>query len=153
MKILFLHGWRAGPGGAKPRFLAQHGHSVLDPHLSDGDFDEAVRVAQTEFDRHRPDVVVGQSRGGTIAMNINSGDAQLVLLCPGWKKWGTVKSVKPGTLILHSRLDAIVPFADAEELVRNSGLPPFSLIETGNDHWLNDAGSLAIMLGACQGVG
>ena len=34
-------------------------------------------------------------------MNINSGDAKLVLLCPAWKKWGTAKTVKPGTVILH----------------------------------------------------
>lgn len=153
MRILFLHGWRAASGGIKPTFLAQHGHAVHDPHLPDEDFDEAVSVAQVEFDTHRPDVVVGQSRGGTIAMNINSGDTRLVLLCPGWKKWGTVKAVRPGTLIFHSRLDDIVPFADAEELVRNSGLPPYSLIEVGNDHWLNDAGSLEMMLGACERVG
>jgi hypothetical protein len=30
-------------------------------------------------------------------MNINNGEARLVLLCPAWKKWGTVKTVKPGT--------------------------------------------------------
>ena len=56
-------------------------------------------------------------------MNINSGEAKLVLLCPAWKKWGTVKTVKPGTVILHSRADDVVPFADSEELVKNSGLP------------------------------
>ena len=26
-------------------------------------------------------------------MNINPGDAKLVLLCPAWKKWGTAKTV------------------------------------------------------------
>ena len=60
-------------------------------------------IAQAEFDKHQPDVVVGSSRGGAVAMNINSGDAKLVLLCPAWKKWGTAKTVKPGTVILHSR--------------------------------------------------
>ena len=56
-------------------------------------------------------------------MNIDSGDAKLVLLCPAWKKYGTARTVKPGTVILHSRADDVVPFADSEELVRNSGLP------------------------------
>ena len=54
-------------------------------------------------------------------MNINSGEAKLVLLCPAWKKWGTARTVKPGTVILHSRADDVVPFADSEELVKNSG--------------------------------
>jgi hypothetical protein len=75
MTILFLHGWQSVPGSVKPAFLIQHGHEV----------------------------VVGSSRGGAVAMNINSGNARLVLLCPAWKKWGTVKTVKPGTVILSNK--------------------------------------------------
>ena len=82
-------------------------------------------------------------------MNINSGDARLVLLCPAWKKWGTARTVKPGTVILHSRADDVVPFADSEELVRNSGLPASALIEVGTDHRLADPEPLAAMLKAC----
>ena len=52
-----------------------------------------------------------------MAMNIDSGDATLVLLCPAWKRWGTARTVKPGTVILHSRADDVVPFTDSEELV------------------------------------
>src|SRR5882757_6614472 len=123
MKILFLHGWQSVPGGVKPTYLAQHGHEVINPKLPDEDFGEAVRIAQVEFDRHQPDVVVGSSRGGAVAMNIDSGTARLILLCPAWKKYGTAGMVKPGTLILHSRADDVIPFGDSEELVRNSGLP------------------------------
>ena len=67
MKILFLHGWQSVPGGVKPTFLAQQGHEVIDPQLPDEDFEEAVRMAQAEYDRHRPAVVVGSSRGGAVA--------------------------------------------------------------------------------------
>lgn len=35
MLILFLHGWHSIPGGVKPTFLAQHGHTVLNPKLPD----------------------------------------------------------------------------------------------------------------------
>ena len=110
---------------------------------------EAVRIAQAEFDKHQPQMVVGSSRGGAVAMNINSGDAKLVLLCPAWKKWGTARTVKPGTVILHSRADDVVPFADSEELARTSGA---TLIEVGNDHRLADQEPLAAMLAACAGV-
>ena len=61
--------------------------------------------------------------------------------------------MKFGTVILHARLDDRVPFADSEELVRNSGLPASALIEIGNDHWLNDGESLAAMLKACEEAG
>jgi hypothetical protein len=150
MKILFLHGWHSAPGGVKVAQLSRHGHQVINPKLPDEVFEEAVRVAQAEFDNHQPEVVVGESRGGTVAMNIQSGDARLVLLCPGWKKWGTAKTVKPGSVILHSRADDIVPFSDSEELVRNSNLPADALIEVGNDHWLNDAESLDLLLETCS---
>src|SRR5271167_212769 len=121
MKILCLHGWQSVPGGVKPTFLAQHGHEVINPKLPDEDFNEAVQIAQAEFDMHQPQVVVGSSRRGAVAMNINSGDAKLVLLCPAWKKFGTVKKAKPSTVILHSRADDVIPFADSEELAKNSG--------------------------------
>ncbi len=116
MKILFLHGWTSDPGGVKPTYLKDHGNTVINPKLPDDDFLEAVRIAQAEFDPHQPQVVVGSSRGGAVAMNINSGTAKLVLLCPAWRKYGSVRSVKPGTLILHSRADDVIPLADPEPL-------------------------------------
>jgi len=150
MKILFLHGWQSVPGGVKPTFLAGHGHEVINPALPDEDFARAVRIAQAAFDEHRPDVVVGSSRGGAVAMNMRAGDTPLVLLCPAWKKFGTARSVKSNTTILHSRADDVIPFADSEELVRTSGLPQSALIEIGTDHRLADAAPLAATLRACE---
>ena len=149
MRILFLHGWHSIPGSVKPSFLARHGHDVFNPALDDEDFAYAVRTAQAEYDWNLPDVVVGSSRGGAVAMNIVSGSTPLVLLCPAWKKWGTARSVKPGTLVLHSRDDDVIPFADSEELVLNSGLPPSALIAVGDDHRLADPEPLRAMLEAC----
>ena len=105
MKILFLHGWHSVPGGVKPTYLKDHGHIVINPALDDDDFDAALSTAQAEFDQHKPQVIVGSSRGGAVAMNINSGDAKLVLLCPAWRNWGTAKTVKPSTAILRSKND------------------------------------------------
>lgn len=150
MRILFLHGWHSVPGGVKPTYLKEHGHEVINPALDDHDFAAAVRTAQAEFDRHKPQVVVGSSRGGAIAMNINSGDAKLVLLCPAWKNWGTFTTVKPDTVILHSRADVVIPFADSEELARNSDA---KLIEVGRDHRLADPEPLSVMLWACEVLG
>ena len=148
MRILFLHGWQSVPGGVKPTYLAAHGHDVINPKLPDEDFAESVRIAQTEFDKHRPEVVVGSSRGGAVAMNIDSGTAKVVLLCPAWKKWTTVKRVRPDAVILHSRGDDVVPFADSDELARTSGA---TLVEVGTDHRLADPEPLAAMLRACTG--
>jgi alpha-beta hydrolase superfamily lysophospholipase len=150
MKVLFLHGWQSVPGGVKPTFLAQHGHEIVNPKLPD-DFEEAVRIAQAEFDKNQSQVVVGSSRGGAVVMNIDSGEAKLVLLFPAWKKYGIARTVKPGTVILHSRADDVVPFADSEELAKKSGLPATALIVVGTDHRLADPEPLAKMLEACEG--
>ncbi len=146
LKTLFLHGWNSVPGGVKPTYLMDNGHEVINPALDDDDFTFAVATAQVEFDQHQPQIVVGSSRGGAVAMNINIGDAKLALLCPAWKNWGTAKTVKPNTVILHSRADEVIPFADSEELARNSEA---TLIEMGTDHRLADTEPLAAMLRAC----
>ncbi len=97
MKILYLHGWNSVCGGVKPTSLAELGHEVIEPELPDDDFDAALRIAQAELERINADVVVGSSRGGSLAMNLDSGEVPLVLLCPAWKRWGRVGKVKPGT--------------------------------------------------------
>ncbi len=150
MRILFLHGWNSVPGGVKPTYLRDHGHEVINPALPHEDFAEAVRIAQAEYDRHHPDVIVGSSRGGAVTMNLNSGSTPLVLLCPAWKRWGTATSVKTGTIILHSEADDVIPIADSRDLVRASGLPESALIVVGHDHRLADPEPLQAMLDACR---
>jgi len=150
MRILFLHGWKSVPGGVKPTYLFRHGHEVLNPGLPDDDFDAALRIAQSQVDENEPDVIVGSSRGGALAMNVIAGDIPLVLLCPAWKRWGTARTVRLNATILHSRADEVIPFADSEELARASGLPAEALIEVGRDHRLADPEPLEAMLRACE---
>jgi hypothetical protein len=88
VKILFRHGWTSIVGGLKPTFLKEHGHEVLNPALPDDNFEEAVRLANANYNEHQPDVIVGSSRGGTVAVNMNSGTTPPVLLCPARKNWG-----------------------------------------------------------------
>lgn len=151
MKILYLHGWHSVVGGVKPTYLKSHGHDVHEPALDHEDFQLALKTAQRAFDQRQPDIVVGSSRGGAVAVNLASGSARLVLICPAWKKWGSVKITKPGTLILHARADDVVPFQDSLDLISISGLPPSALIEVGRDHRLADPEPLEALLRAVAG--
>ena len=151
MKVLYLHGWNSGVGGVKPTCLKSNGHDVHEPALDHDDFQAALKTAQAAFGHHQPEVVVGSSRGGAIAMNLQPGAARLVLLCPAWKKWGQVQTVKPGTLILHSRADE-VPFEDSLDLISKSGLPESALIEVGQEHRLADPEPLEALLRAVGGL-
>ena len=151
MKILYLHGWNSVVGGVKPTYLKTHGHDVHEPALDQDDFEAALRTAQAAFDHHQPEVVVGSSRGGAVAMNLQPGAARLVLLCPAWKKWGQAQTVKPETTIIHSRADDVVPFEDSQDLISKSGLPASALIEVGQDHRLADPEPLEVLRRAVEG--
>ncbi|MFO0925367.1 MAG: CPXCG motif-containing cysteine-rich protein [Pirellulales bacterium] len=150
MKILFLHGWKSVVGGVKPSYLAIRGHEVCNPKLDDDDFALALSTAQASFDAFEPDIVVGSSRGGALAMNLDHGSIPLVLLCPAWKRWGKVHGLPPRALILHSRDDDVIPFEDSLELVQNSRSSEDVLVETGSDHRLADPSSLEVMEWACR---
>jgi hypothetical protein len=134
----------------KPTSLAKAGFEVLNPPLDDNNFDLALRTAQSIFDRERPDVIVGSSRGGAIAMNLESGLTPLVLLCPAWRNWGTASRLKPNAIILHSRNDDVIPFEDSVLLVQQSHLPADVLIEVGEDHRLADENSLSVLCWTCR---
>ena len=152
MTILFLHGLESTPGGKKPSYFAEHGHQVLNPALPADDFERSLAIAQAVFDEGRPDVVVGSSRGGAVALNIASGDTPLLLICPAWKKWGAATSVKTGTVILHSPHDEVIPFAFSQELLDAS--PPGSrLVEAGHDHRMADSETLDTMLRLAMELG
>jgi hypothetical protein len=150
VKILFLDGLGSNPTGRKPAFLRDHGFEVTYPVLPEWDFYGAVRTAQDAFDADRPDVIVGYSRGGAVAMNMVSGDVPLVLLAPAWKYRGTATTVKPGTVILHSPEDVLVPIDDSRELVRNSGLPDNALREVGEEHDMIDPEALRALVEAVE---
>lgn len=151
--ILYFHGWQSVPGGVKPSYLRDHGHTVIEPALPHEDFEESIRIAEAYRLEHWPDVIVGSSRGGSLAMNIDSGETPLVLLCPAWKRWGTARVVKAGTVILHAETDETIAFEDTLELLKNSDLDESALIRTGSIHRLTDAVSLQHMLAAAERAG
>lgn len=150
MKILYLHGLGSQPGGVKPTFLKAQGFEVINPALDNADFAAAVRTAQAAFDLEQPDLVVGSSRGGAVALNIDTGDVPVILIAPAWRKWGSVKAARPRTCILHSTGDTVIRHADSQELVARSGLDKGRLTTVGIDHNMVDGEALEALLNAVR---
>lgn len=134
-KVLFLPGWFSD-GGTKTAFLRSLGYDVRTPRLSDWFFRRAVVQAQAVFDDDKFDVIVGASRGGGVAMELDSGDTPLILMAPAWRRWCRARRCKSGTVIIHSILDEFVPFRDSLELCQ--GNTDVMLVAAGRDHRLND---------------
>jgi hypothetical protein len=149
--VLFLHGLESKPGGTKPKYLETHGFKVLNPKLPKYSFEESVAIAQGVIDRDMPDVIVGSSRGGAVAMCVDPGDAKLVLLAPAWSHFMQTagKKVDSTAMILHSERDVIVKYEDSQQLTESCKA---TLITVGECHRMRDADALEAMLDAVKWV-
>jgi pimeloyl-ACP methyl ester carboxylesterase len=142
-RILYLHGSAEISFGDKTEHLQRHGHEVVGrPRL---DYPQhprrswrwllayfnqtwlrnALKAAQEAFDACRPEVVVGASMGGAVAMNLASGATPQVLVVPAWKAWhvlhfGLARRVKPATVVLHGEEDRTVFPRYSRELLETS---------------------------------
>jgi len=148
MKVLFLHGYGSDPNGIRPTFLEQSGHEVIHPALPDEDFPESVRIAQAAYDGGRPEVIVGSSRGGAVALHLAAGNTPLVLIAPAWRKWAPTAKVSPSTIILHSEHDEVVPIDGSRELLERSEVPADRLVVVGDNHKMTDPAAFDALLAA-----
>ena len=150
MKILFLHGMESKPGGSKAKFLESKGYEVLNPFLPKYSWDESLENAQLLVDTEKPDIVIGSSRGGAVALSIKTGEAGLVLIAPAWKRFGGERHGQlSGGIILHCREDKIIPYEDSEELSKLTGA---ALITCGENHRMSDSDALEAILDAVKWV-
>jgi len=140
---LFLHGL-SSDGGRKSAFLRSLGYDVLTPRLPDWSFRSAMRTARNTCDEFEPDVIVGSSRGGAVAMALARSDVPLVLLAPAWRWCGLPPRVStPQAVVIHSPSDRWVRFDNSVELCRRN--PKVRLIAAGDGHRLNDTAARAAL--------
>lgn len=122
-----------GQNSSKPDFLKTIGYDVYSPILNDWSFKESVETAKYNLLATDPDVIVGSSRGGAVAMNLNC-EKPLLLLSPAWRFFGSADKINSNSIIIHSMNDNLVPIKDSEKLCKNSLC---RLIIAGEDHRLN----------------
>tara|TARA_Y100000310_G_scaffold164720_1_gene164478 strand:- start:7661 stop:8110 length:450 start_codon:yes stop_codon:yes gene_type:complete len=147
MKIVFLHGLESQTGGKKPQQLERAGHEVFEPELPRNDFQGSLEIAQSYVDEHVPDVIVGSSRGGAVAMNVDPKGARLVLVSPAWNIYGTNARIASNSTVIHSKEDNTIPYSDSMTL---SALNKAKLVQAGSDHRMNDQEALAAILDAVE---
>lgn len=113
MRVLYIHEF----GGPSTKLLALHeafgAENVFDPdlHYTFGDqrlnpvtLWRAVFLARRHYRKCRPDVVVGCSLGGWVAMQVVGPDDRLVLVAPAWKKQTHVAFVRRYVSSRYNRL-------------------------------------------------
>lgn len=158
-RIVFLHGLEGSPNGTKPGWLRTAGHAVTAPLLETRAlvaafmagapptpdlWAEALETASRTVTDARPDVVVGSSFGGGLALELMHRGlwrGPAVLLAPAGRKLFGRSALPAGhapVAILHGRRDDVIPVADSVSLAADStGEVTLTLVD--DDHRLHIA--------------
>ena len=138
MNILFLHGLRSSPNSYKRRMIETAGHTVYAPSLPADDWERSVKIAREAIEIHKPDLIVGSSRGGAVAMATHA-TVPMILVAPAWGKYAPWETISGNTVIIHSEQDEGVDYRDSKDLAHMFGA---KLITAGETHRMNDIGAI-----------
>jgi hypothetical protein len=144
--VLFLHGLESKPGGTKARAIESAGYNLVNPSLPKESWSESLKIAQSCVDAEKPDIIIGSSRGGALALNVEPGSAKMILIAPAWKRFGKRDCEVPsGTIVMHCEEDDIVDYSDSIELVENASNNA-ALLSIGHDHRMSSPDVLEAMV-------
>jgi predicted esterase len=156
MKVLYIGG--LSTGGSRQNLLRSVGFEVIAPEFPDkvltavtakmgsGEgflsgmvqkmggwkvqkyWNQLMGLADAATVGFEPDLIIGTSQGGAIAMETikKHPKAKLILMAPAWRIYGVPPVVKPSTIIIHGKKDKIVPYADSVELSKENGCELYS---------------------------
>jgi pimeloyl-ACP methyl ester carboxylesterase len=69
IRVQFAHGLESSPAGSKARHLAEH-FDTITPEMDTGDFEACVAVHAAALQSFRPELLVGSSFGGAVAVEL-----------------------------------------------------------------------------------
>ena len=150
LRVHFIHGLEGSPQGAKPRFLAEHFDTTA-PAMDTSDLEGAIATQSAALATIRPDVLVGSSYGGAVAVAMLDRGVwrgPTVLLAPAAERLGVPNRLPAGVAvtIVHGVHDEVVPLAHSRALAATGTPALVRLIEVDDDHRLRtllDPGALA----------
>ena len=150
LHVHFIHGLEGSPQGAKPRFLAEHFDTVA-PSMDTSDLVGAIATQAAALAAHPPDVLVGSSFGGAIAVALLGQGVwrgPTVLLAPAAARLDVLNRLPVGVAVtvVHGVDDDVIPLADSRALAATGTPALVRLVEVVDDHRLTsllDTGALA----------
>jgi hypothetical protein len=140
-RVLFVHGLESSPKGTKARVLAEH-FEAWTPEMDTRDFEACVVRQADAVRRFQPDVLVGSSFGGAVAVALLQRGlwrGPTLLLAQAALEQGLRPELPTGARvwIVHGRRDEVVPVASSRRLGRTGSPGLVRLVEVDDDHRLS----------------
>jgi len=141
IRVQFIHGLEGSPTGAKAQLLAAH-FTALTPAMDTHDFPACVELQARTLVSFCPDVLVGSSFGGAIAVALlQRGDwhGPTLLLAQAARHYGLPVRLPEGVHVwlVHGQRDDLVDIEDSRALARTGTPEMVRLIEVDDDHSLS----------------
>jgi predicted esterase len=137
LRVQFAHGLESSPHGNKARLLAQHFNAET-PAMDTRDFESCIAVHAGTLARFEPDLLIGSSFGGAIAVALlqrRLWSGPTLLLAQAALHYNPQARLPAGArvLLVHARADDVVPIDHSRKLAATIGA---QLIEIDDDHAL-----------------
>lgn len=160
LRVQFIHGLESSPQGDKARFFAAHFDAVT-PAMDTSDLEASVAVQARAIADRAPDVLVGSSFGGAVAVELLARGAwrgPTLLLAQAAFKLGRARAIPPGVpvLVVHGTRDEVIPVEDSRALAETGTPALVRLLEVDDDHRLATlvrSGRLAELVRAAAAIG
>lgn len=156
IRVQFAHGLESSPQGNKARLLAEH-FTAFTPNMDTRAFEACVDVHARALDSFRPNVLVGSSFGGAVAVALlmrGLYQGPTLLLAQAALRYLPDAKLPEhvAVTLVHARQDDVVPFADSERLSRTASAGRVTLLARDDDHALTAlcaSGELVRLVAGC----
>lgn len=140
-RVQFVHGLEGSPQGAKARLFAAN-FDACTPAMDTADFDACVSVHAEVLRDFAPDVLVGSSFGGAVAVELLRIGAwrgpTLLLAQAALKRDPDARLPADVTVwLVHGLDDTLIDIADSRALAKTGDPDRVRLLEVDDDHALH----------------
>jgi len=138
LRVQFIHGLESSPQSTKATVLAEH-FDARTPAMDTNDFESCVAVQHAEIEAFHPDVLVGSSFGGAVAVALlqrGLWQGPTLLLAQAARRYDAGAALPEGVSVwlVHGKDDDLVPTHESRALAETGSPERVRYIEVEDDH-------------------